>query len=261
MEVGLSERDLQQAQDRPALRVELPRPLRDRLCVRLRVQAVEADQELQRLGTPRVALDPRHRFEGGAAREARRARKRAVEQQALDHALRGDASRVARLEGFEREAGLEHRGPLERVLRRVRELGRLAGDRRRHVGGSLDEFAEAHEVARLFVEHRVLQQAVDQPDAHLYVHDELVQVRLTCSYSSLGSDGRTACAASRAAAMLARTDGPSVPVTTISIASSRRPVSGRRQPASSMNRTQNSGPGSSVRSSARATWTPRIRAR
>src|SRR5437762_8788052 len=61
--------------------------------------------------------------------------------------------------------------------------------------------------------------------------------------------------------MLKRTDGPSVPATTNSTACSRRPVSLARQPASSMNRSQKSGPGSSVRSSDRETWTPRIRAR
>src|SRR5260370_20507203 len=61
--------------------------------------------------------------------------------------------------------------------------------------------------------------------------------------------------------MLARTDGPSVPATTISMAWSRRPVSLPRHPASSMNRTENSGPGSSVRSSASETCTPRMRAR
>src|SRR5205085_319577 len=61
--------------------------------------------------------------------------------------------------------------------------------------------------------------------------------------------------------MLARTDGPREPATTMSTAWSRWPVSLPRQPASSMKRTQNSGPGSSVRSSARATCTPRIRAR
>src|SRR2546423_9989773 len=84
---------------------------------------------------------------------------------------------------------------------------------------------------------------------------------LTCSYSSVGSDGRTAWPASGAAAKLAGPDGPGVPATTISIASSRRPVSLPRHPASSMKRTQKSGPGSSLRSSERDTWTPRIRAR
>src|SRR5206468_6424645 len=102
VEVVLAKCDLQEAQDRPALRVELPRLLGDSLRVRLRVQAVEADQELQGLGPPRVAIDPRDGLEGGVAREPRRARKRAVEQEALDHALRGDASGIARLHGLER---------------------------------------------------------------------------------------------------------------------------------------------------------------
>src|SRR5438309_8838868 len=61
--------------------------------------------------------------------------------------------------------------------------------------------------------------------------------------------------------MLARTDGPSVPATTISIACSRRPVSLPGQPASSMKPTQKSGPGSSARSSESETCTPRMRAR
>src|SRR5438477_6046651 len=61
--------------------------------------------------------------------------------------------------------------------------------------------------------------------------------------------------------MLARTDGPRVPATTISIACARRPVSLPRQPASSMNLTQKSGPGSSARSSESDTCTPRMRAR
>src|SRR5260370_10406018 len=83
----------------------------------------------------------------------------------------------------------------------------------------------------------------------------------TCSYSSVGSEGRTACAASRAAPTLPRTDGPRVPLITISTAWSRRPVLPPGQPASSMKPIQKSGPGSSVRSSDSDTWTPRMRAR
>src|SRR5438552_3528506 len=61
--------------------------------------------------------------------------------------------------------------------------------------------------------------------------------------------------------MLARTDGPSVPATTISTACSRLPVSLACQPASSMNRVQKSDPGSSALSRDSETCTPRIRAR
>src|SRR5579859_2031713 len=61
--------------------------------------------------------------------------------------------------------------------------------------------------------------------------------------------------------MLARTDGPGVPPTTISTAWPRRLASLWGQPASSMNRFQYSGSGSSLLSSDCATCTPRIRAR
>ena len=43
---------------------------------------------------------------------------------------------------------------------------------------AFEELAQAHKITRLVVEHRVLEQTVNQADAHLHVHQELVQVRL-----------------------------------------------------------------------------------
>ena len=178
MEVRLAQRDLQQAEDRAALLIELKGPLGDRLRVALLVQAVELDEQSHRLRAACLAVDARDRFERGVRREAGRARQRAVEQKALDHAVGSDTAGIACLVRLEREARLEHRGPLQGVLGCVRELCGFARHGVGHVGRALDELPETDEVAGLVVEHRVLEQPVDQADAHLHVHQERVEVRL-----------------------------------------------------------------------------------
>ena len=111
-------------------------------------------------------------------RKTRRAREGRVEQKALDHTVGGHASGVARLVRLECEAGLQHSGPLERVFRSVGEVGRFVGHDVGDVCRAFEELAQAHKIARLVVEHRVLEQTVDQADAHLHVHQKLVQVWL-----------------------------------------------------------------------------------
>src|SRR5689334_22994268 len=110
MEVRLPHRDLELAQNRAALGVELERALEDRLGVRLAVDAVEPKQEAQRFGAPRFALDARHSLQRVGACESSRAREGVIEHEALDDALSGDPSAVARLVRLEREAAFQDRG-------------------------------------------------------------------------------------------------------------------------------------------------------
>src|SRR2546421_4524349 len=97
MEVRLAQSPLELPQQRATFRVEVQRVLADRLWVGLLVHAVEPGEQAKRPGAPRLALDPRHRFEGGVGRESGRARQGAVEQEALDDSVRSHAARVTRL--------------------------------------------------------------------------------------------------------------------------------------------------------------------
>src|SRR5713226_3006686 len=88
VEVGLAHRQLELAQQCPALRLEIARVFGYAPRVRLLEQRLEARKQDPRARPAARAVDSRHGLERFRGRESSRARQRGVEEQALDHVLR-----------------------------------------------------------------------------------------------------------------------------------------------------------------------------